>query len=374
VYSGGNVAIFCDAPPPPPNFQPPVFTDVSVGGNVASVTFSKPVCRTAPWTPAFWQVIANGIVQDLDIADNIPICTAAADNGVPNASVFLVTAPSPGSFVAVTLTQAAHFDLRDAAGNPPNTPQTRTATAGAPETVPPTLVSAAGNLGTFIVHFTFSEPVWCTGFVPSDYVVTDNNPATTDPIVVGMSFNDPCGTTQISSHRTFAVQLNAPLPGDTTFTALLLPQPGEIRDISGNSLPNPSSATFNTGTPDFTPPTLTDTRVVNNIASTDFSDVGDAFTVTFSEKMNGSIFGLIPIVDQDGSTATISCGNNASCTWNIAVTTMTVTLTQTLANSGGTTPGLQLPATISALIGLADVAGNAPDLAGSADRVIDVEP
>jgi hypothetical protein len=153
----------------------------------------------------------------------------------------------------------------------------------------------------------------------------------------------------------------------------LFPQPGEIRDISGNSLPNPSSTTFNTGAPDFTPPTLTDARVINNIASTDLGDVGDAFTITFSEKMNGNIFGSIPITDPDGSTATIQCSVNTSCAWDTAVTMLTVTFTQLVPGTGGTTPGIQLPATIAGLLGITDLAGNAPDLPGSADRVIDIE-
>jgi len=153
----------------------------------------------------------------------------------------------------------------------------------------------------------------------------------------------------------------------------LVPQPGEIMDTSANNLPNPSSATFNTGAPDFTPPTITDARVANNIASTDFGDPGDAFTVTFSEKMNGSVVGLIPLTDPDGSTATVLCNVNATCTWDSAVTTTLVVFTQPVAGSGGTTPGIQLPATIAGLGGITDVAGNVPDLPGSADRVIDSE-
>ena len=359
VYFGNTVAIFCD-PPAPPESGPPVYTGVTVGGNLAAVTFNKPVCRTVFFNPSTWQVTSNGI-NDPAVGDTIPICTAAADNGVAAANVVLANPPTPGSIVAVTLSGTGHLELRDAAGNVASGPQTRTATATAPETVPPTIVSAAGDVGSTTVRFTFSEPVFCTGFLPFDYVLTDNNPSTTDPIVVGMSFSDPCGTTQLTAHKTFAIQLNAPLPGSTTFTALLFPQPGEIR------------TTFTTPAPDFTPPTLTDTRVANNTASSDLTDVGDAFTVTFSEKMNGNVFGLILIIDQDGSTATVSCGNNSSCIWNVATTTLTVTLTQPLANSGGTVPGLQLPATISSLIGITDQAGNAPDMPGSVDRVIDTE-
>jgi hypothetical protein len=50
---------------------------------------------------------------------------------------------------------------------------------------------------------------------------------------------------------------------------------------------------------------------------------------------------------------------------------VTITLVAPLAGSGGTLPGVQLPATINTLSGLADIAGNAPNLIGSADRVID---
>jgi len=103
--------------------------------------------------------------------------------------------------------------------------------------------------------------------------------------------------------------------------------------------------------------------------------VGDTFTVTFSEPMNGNSNGLISVQDADGSTATVSCGFSAgaSCIWNVAATVMTVTLTSPLASGGGTTPGLQIPATIEVMIGFTDVAGNPPNLAGSADRVIDFE-
>jgi hypothetical protein len=368
VYSAGTVAIFCD-PPPPPASGPPVFTAVSVGGNVATVTFNKPVCRVTFWNPATWQIASTGILGPEDLGDTIPLCTAAADNGVASASLVLVSAPSPGSQIDVTLTATGHLELRDSDGNLTNGPQTRTATAGAPETVPPALVSAAGDLGTTTVRLSFSEPVWCLGFNPFHFVLTDNNASTTDPVVVAMGFN-PCGSSQLTAHSTFSVQLSAPLPASTTFTLTVLPTPGEISDISGNSLPSPSSTTFYTGEPDFTSPTITDARVVNNIASSDLGDVGDAFTLTFSEKMNGSTFGTIQIVDPDGTTATISCGVNASCSWNTAVTTMTVTLIQSLASVGGTAPGPQLPVTITTLAGLTDLAGNAPDLPGSADRLI----
>jgi Collagen triple helix repeat (20 copies)/Bacterial Ig-like domain len=369
VYSAGTVAIFCD-PSAPPEAGPPVYTGVTVGGNLATVTFNKPVCRAQFFNATTWQVTSNGI-NDLAFGDTIPICNALADNGVASASLILQNPPTPGSLVAVTLTASGHLELRDAAGNVASGPQTRTTTAGAPETIPPALVSAAGDVGSTTLKFTFSEPVFCTGFLPFHYVLSDNNSATTDPIVVGMGFSDPCGTSQLTAHRTFAVQLNAPLPGSTMFTVVLTPQPGEIRDMSGNSVPNPSTTTFTTPAPDLTPPTLTGARVVSNIGGTNLGDLGDAFTVTFSENMNGNTYGSIAITDPDGSTATIECSVNTSCTWDTAVITLTVTFTQLVTGTGGTTPAIQLPATIAGLLGITDLAGNAPDLPGSVDRVID---
>src|SRR5438445_3562117 len=202
VYSAGTVAIFCD---PAAVGGSPVYTGVSVGGNVAAVTFNKPVCRALFFNPASWQVTSNGFI-DPALGDTIPICDVLADNGVASASVILQNAPTPGSLVAVTLTATGHLELRDAAGDIASGPQTRTATAGAPETVPPALVSAAGDVGSTTVRLTFSEAVWCNVFLPFDYILSDNNPATTDPIVVGMGLTDPRGNTQLSAHKTFALQ------------------------------------------------------------------------------------------------------------------------------------------------------------------------
>ena len=56
-----------------------------------------------------------------------------------------------------------------------------------------------------------------------------------------------------------------------------------------------------------------------------------------------------------------------------AGTTMTVTLAGTLANTAGTTPGMQIPFNITALTGITDVAGNPPNVLGSSDRLVDYE-
>jgi Big-like domain-containing protein/collagen triple helix repeat protein len=372
---GGAVAIFCDAPPPPPQDGPPVFTGVSVGGNIATVTFTEPVCRVAFWNALSWEVTSNGVVAVYeDVSDSIPLCSAERDNGVASANLILMAAPTPGSLVAVTLTASGRLELQDSAGNAAAGPQTRTATAGSPEAIPPTLVSASGEIGATTVTVGFSEPVYCTAFSfnPTDIVITDNNAATTDPVVTGAGPN-ACGITQGTADTSFSFTLSSPLGASTTYTVILTPEPNEVQDVAGNDLASPSSTTFSTGAPDFTPPTPTDTRVVNNLGSSNFGDVGDAFATTFDETMNGTTTGTVQVQDQDGTTAAFACGVSAVCSWNLAATTVTVTVITALATSGGSTPGLQLPATITSFDFFADTSGNAPSLAPPADVVIDFE-
>jgi len=124
---------------------------------------------------------------------------------------------------------------------------------------------------------------------------------------------------------------------------------------------------------------MIDARMANNLITTNFGDVGDSFTLTFSEKMNGSTTGTIEAQDQDGTTMAatsgnlMTCGGNVSCTWDTAVTTLTVTVNTTIATSNGTTPGMQIPFNITALNGINDVAGNPPNVLGSSDRLVDFE-
>jgi hypothetical protein len=154
---------------------------------------------------------------------------------------------------------------------------------------------------------------------------------------------------------------------------ILTPEANEIQDTANNDLPNPSEVSFTTAAGDFTPPTLIDTQLAANVVTTDFGDIGDQFTITFGEVMSASTFGGINVQDGDGSSAFLPCGPVASCTWNAAGTMATVTLTAPVPPFIGVTPGLQLPLTITTLSGFFDLQGNAANILGSADRVIDNE-
>src|SRR6185503_17253865 len=302
VYNGvGSVSIFCDMPPDP-NARP-VFMSITASGNLVFATFSKPVCRVNFFSPTQWQVTINGGMAP-PVADAFPFCNAEASNGVTTAPIVLAFAAPNGALVTSTLTFDGAMAFADSNGNLALGPQTRSTVATAPETTPPTLVSAAGAVGSTTVTFTFSEPVYCTalGFDPTDFNLTDNNPATSDPIVVGAGPNS-CGFTQTTADTSFSVQLSSPLPADRTYTATITPEANEVQDVVGNDLANPSQISFTTPPADVIAPTLTDTRVVNNIATTDLADIGDAYQITFSETMAGTTFGTLSLRDPDGSTA-----------------------------------------------------------------------
>lgn len=371
--SDGTVSILCDTPPVAT--PKPVFTAVSVAANLATVTFNRGVCRNQSWAAVNWEITVNGLPFYEDVGDSIPICNALANNGVLIANLILVAVPAPGSLVAVTLTAAGGLAIRDEAGNQASAPQARLTIAALPDTTPPTLTSASGQVGGTIVTVTFSEPIFCTllSFDPTDIFITDSNSATIDPTATAAGPNQ-CGSSQATADLSFSIQLSGPLLPSTTYTVVLTPEANEIQDAFLNDLASPSIATFETSPADIGAPTLVDTRLLANLQTTDFGEVGDAFDVTFSEPMNGSVSGTISLQDADGTGGfLLVCGVNTSCVWNTSGTTLTVVMTRNWFGSGGTTPGLQAPTTITTLNGFTDAAGNLPNLSGSLDRVIDNE-
>jgi IPT/TIG domain/Bacterial Ig-like domain len=365
----------------------PVFTSMAAAGDIITVTFSEPVCRAVAWSANDWLInnVSNPNVQIVDSGDTIPICTAARDNGVASAQIVTNTVVPPGSFVETTLAETVtgagtNTSITDASGNAAAAPQARNATAGSPETTAPTITSATGGVGATAITVNFSEPVYCTGFSfnSSDISISDNDAATVDPTATSAGTNI-CQATRSAADTSFSFNISSGLLADHTYTVTLTPELNEIQDTSNNDLANPSSVSFVSGAADFTPPTLVDARMVNNLVTTDFTEVGDSFSATFSEAMNGTTSGTIQIQDQDGTVFTLNCGGNVSCVWNTAVTMVTVTVATAItppvvgAPGAGATPGMQIPFNITTLNGFTDLQGNVPNVLGSSDRLVDYE-
>src|SRR5258706_7462515 len=120
----------------------PVFTAMTISGNLVGVTFSEPVCRALAWTTNDWTI--NNISNPgtlADIGDNIPICTAAFDNAVTSATIVLGTPAPNGSFVETTLNETVIADgtgsktpLTDTSSQPIAAPPSRQGTANASQT------------------------------------------------------------------------------------------------------------------------------------------------------------------------------------------------------------------------------------------------
>jgi len=136
--------------------------------------------------------------------------------------------------------------------------------------------------------------------------------------------------------------------------------------------------------PDVTAPTIVDARMANNVGSTNFLELADAFTLTFSEPMNTATFGATVFIrDQDGTFVNLDCGygvNNVACLWDVPGVTVSITVAvpqldvPPIGDRAGTTPGLQIPFNLIGLSGeFADLSANLPDLINSPDLLVDYE-
>jgi hypothetical protein len=234
TVADGNVAIFCDVPRPVGPVVRPVFSTLSVSGSIAVVTFSEPVCRGSFFAPFDWSGTINGFNTPA-VADSIPMCDSPGV-GVLTANVLFPNAAPFGAFVTLTANTAGfQSSVLDIEGNALIAPQTRTATATAPETIKPRIVSATSAVGTATVTLTFSEPVYCLPFFPLDvFAIHDDDPGA-DLVITGMG-SDVCSTALTTADTSFSLTtLSAFRPGlSYTFVVInFLPQ---IRDLAGNIL------------------------------------------------------------------------------------------------------------------------------------------
>jgi hypothetical protein len=395
------------------DLTPPQFTAMSVASNVVTVTYSKPVCRLVAFLAGQtdWAVknVTNS-TNDLLTGDNTPTCDSATapTTGVTTANLFLTTALPPGAFVEVDMNQntpasplnptpasaagtckpssmsTCNTNFIDAAANTMGAPQAQTASATAAPGGAPTLVSASGVVGASQITITFSQAVFCTAAASGHWTL--NSGGTGDPTLAAGG-TAPCSATQQGATSKITLATSTTLPAATTYTLTFTPTANnEITNIYSVSLvqpPGTASVSFTTGAADITPPVITDADLTGKSGlSSNFENPGDQFVLTFSKKMATATAGAtISIQDQDGTTATITCGlaagvaNGATCVYDTATkTNLTVTLTGILASSGGTTPGMAIPFNITAVTGIKDnvlPTGNPPNILGSPDRLVE---
>jgi hypothetical protein len=234
IVADGNVSLFCDVPRPVGITVRPTFSALSVSGDIATVTFSEPICRETFFSPADWSGTINGFNTPL-LVENIPMCEF--DAGVVTANLLFPVAAPNGAFVTVTANRSGfQSSLVDSDGNALLAPQTRTATATPPETTRPRIVSATSSVGTNTVTLTFSEPVYCLPFSVFDtFAIHDDDPSA-DPVVTGMGSNS-CAPSIGTADTSFSVTTNTPFLSGRTYTLVVVPLVvPQIRDIFGNSL------------------------------------------------------------------------------------------------------------------------------------------
>ncbi|GAB7191749.1 hypothetical protein NUM3379_24570 [Kineococcus sp. NUM-3379] len=160
-----------------------------------------------------------------------------------------------------------------------------------------------------------------------------------------------------------------------------------INDGDPGAAGTAASITVTAPVNDTTVPTVADTRFTanGNAGNPLLLETGDVFTLAFSEVVTVTGNATLRLRDADGTEVDFTNGvSNTTVVLSNAPTTIgtttyeagrvvTVTLGAGTQLSAGTSAGLSLPATITTQAGLADAAGNALNIAGSADVVVDTE-
>ena len=368
----------------------PNYTAVAAnaGTTVATLTFDESICNNATLNAGDFAVTVNGGARNTTGARTLTgtdlfttvVCTgaagAASTAGVTSFQIsFDGAALVAGDFVTVTVTAAGAAKILDVSGNAMSGAQTRTTNATGDTTAPS--VSSASARSDTTIRLTYNEPVICgvsnTAQTSADFLAqftaTTAGVAKT-PTSAACAASATLGSTRIT--LTFADSIAA--GGSVTYVQSSTAA-NRVKDLSGNNALSPQTVAYAAFTPDTTAPTITDAKVTANVLTTDFNDAGDKFTLTFSEVMSTSTSSIqIAVQDNDPSTtktqATFNCATNVTCSWDTTTKILTVTIgTAGVTGTGGSTT-LQLPLTITAMIGITDEAGNAPNLAGS-DKIID---
>jgi hypothetical protein len=312
-------------------------------------------------------------------ADGCATVAASAD------SSFEVSVSSPlveGAAYRVTFGVSAN-EIQDVAGNDLQTPAEAMVQVAPADLIPPTLVDAQitanvistdlGDVGDAFM-LGFSEPMDQGDAFGAQIFLID---ADGTQLSVSCDVTASCtwnldGTVLTMTWTATPETIGGSIPGLQTpanFIGLSM-----MRDVAGNMVDLSVGGDFvvdletSSGSP-----TITDARVTNNVATTDLLEPGDEFRLSFSDTMNLNPAGTLLIQDQDGTLATLLCGTVADCAWNGSINVMTVRLTATLEPTGGTTPSLQIPASVVSMRGIwVGLTGTVPYLAGS-DALIDFE-
>jgi len=373
--------------------------NASSGTNVISILMGQASCITSPLAASDFVLTINGNpvgVTEIRRPQGTNLATtatcdaargeAAGTNLVSFTAINLgvATPLASGVAVSVTITCTATDSLGCSAGGASKIqdmtghvlPGALTVTGTvAPDTTRPTLASTTTLISTQ-VRLTFSEPVLCGtgnsqgsafGFL-QQFTITAGGTSST-PSSVGCPASSSMGATRLTLRSSVDISSGGSVTYQESATSA-----ERVKDLSGNNATSPQTITF-AALPVATPPLIADAHVTVNVASSNFGDIGDSFSLAFIEQMSTFTGGMsIQTTDNDpGATKDVAvwaCGSNANCVWNATTIVLTVTVTAATPGTGGSTPGLQLPLSITATSGIADFDDFIPPNLAASDTLI----
>lgn len=372
----------------------PDYDSVSVAGQIATLTFSEPVCVDGGSLvdDTDIDVIVNGTtLLAADYSNSFTDCDddetdAEATVTITNTTTYPI---AEGDTVTVRINNSGADKVEDAAGNFMDTATTRSTEAAA-DTSRPTAVSAAVTAANTI-RVTFSEPVFCPeGEVEESFTFDE----TGTPAEQGATDSD-CGDggeddTAAGADTTITLTgFTGVAQGDDGVLEYVRTTTRDITDLSGNTV---ADFDIDVTALEADPPLIDDAALTGSAGLANTADSGDEITLTFSESMAAIASGdTIRVQDEDGTIADITCTGAVAANDDLTADCvldgdeLTITLQESTDISDTTDPtddnlvaagdvqGLQWPATIIDTSGITDAEGNDPDLGDSDDVVIDDE-
>jgi putative cell wall-binding protein len=286
-------------------------------------------------------------------------------DGVSVGMAAFEAALSSGDAIATTYTTDADgvstFTLDN---NEPTAPDTVTATAG-----------TGANSNDITVTVTEAAPA--DGGSDYDSVVIQRAPVTDGAAGTWTTVAQPTTDANTTAAGFQYVDNNVPA-GDYRYRAAL------VNDGDQGEYTESNTVTATTPVNDSTAPVANDTRLLANGGNPLIIGPGDSFRVVFSEVIDAPAqFDTIRVRDEDGTVVDLVNGQDGvTFTREGAATTvgdteypantvLTVVTGTSTPSAAGTVDGLGVPATITQQSGITDANGNAWNLAGSSDLVVD---
>ncbi len=345
------------------------------GTSLIKATFDQPVCVAADnagtltlggvdisatqngGTAAIANISFNATTGSGNCGTGSTTGSAATSDNTATSTLWVRLTPTltAGDSVTLTVTTTGAAKVQNTDGTAMPNAETVAAAAAADSSTPS--MSSAKATATSKIKVSYSDRVTCNGLGFAQFVATIGSSAFTGTaLTCTTNAGDAFGSTSVTV--TFGTN-DVTAGGFITYTQSST-SADRIKSITGNNATSPQTVSVTSLPVSTTRPQITAvTRTPATGSSASTLGAGDKFVITFNAAMDTTTGTTTPGLRAQGAAEqntapnqdiiTLTCGQAATCSWNSAGTTVTVTVTDAVsacADNGTTFTGCQLPETI----------------------------